>query len=110
MTDLLLCYITCESVDQAKEIGRHLLQKRLCACVNIFPDMKPMFFWPPKSGKIDESSEVVLIAKTIESKYQALEKEVIKIHTFDTPCIIAIPTAHVSQKYYNWLVGEIEPK
>lgn len=108
MTDLLLCYITCESVDQAKEIGTHLLKKRLCACINIFPDMKPMFFWPPQSGKIDESSEVVLIAKTIESKYQALEKEVIKIHTFDTPCIIAIPTAHVSKKYYDWLVGEIE--
>lgn len=110
MTDLLLCYITCESVAQAKDIGTHLLKKRLCACINIFPDMKPMFFWPPQSGKIDESSEVVLIAKTVESKYQALEKEVVKVHSFDTPCIIAIPTAHVSQKYYNWLVGEIEPK
>jgi len=108
MTDILLVYITCESVEQAKKIGKHLMDKNLCACVNIFPEMHPMFFWPPKSGVIDETKEVVLIAKTIESKYKDLEKEVIKIHSYDTPCIIAIPTAHVTKKYYDWLVGELE--
>lgn len=110
MTDMLLVYITCESVDQARQIGKHLMEKRLCACVNIFPDMQPMFFWPPKSGTIDESKEVVLIAKTIESKYQGLEDEVHKIHTYDVPCVFAIPVQHVAKKYYDWLVGEIEHK
>lgn len=108
MSDLLLVYITCDTVAEAKQIGKHLLSKRVCACINIFPHMNPMFFWPPKSGKIDESQEVVLIAKTIESKYKALESEVIKIHSYDTPCIIAIPVKHVTQKYYAWLKGELE--
>lgn len=108
MTDLLLVYITCESVDQAKAMGRHLMNKRLAACINIYPEMIPMFFWPPKEGVIDESKEVVLIAKTIESKYQQLEAEVHTIHSFDTPCVIAIPVAHVAQKYYDWLKGELE--
>ena len=107
MTDLLLCYITCESVAEAKKIGTHLLQNKLAGCINIFPHMNPMFLWPPKSGTIDESSEVVLIAKTIGSKFQQLEKEVTRIHSFDTPCIIAIPTAHVSKDYYDWIVGEL---
>lgn len=108
MTDIILVYITCESVEQAKKIGKNLMKKRLCACVNIFPDMHPMFWWPPKQNKIDETTEVVLIAKTTEIKYEALEKEVIKIHSYDTPCIIAIPTAHITKKYYDWLVGELE--
>lgn len=108
MTDMILCYITCDSVQQAKEIGKHLMGKRLCACVNIFPEMEPMFFWPPKSGKIDESKEVVLIAKTLESKYALLEKEVAKIHTYDVPCIFSLPVTHVSKKYYDWIVGELE--
>ena len=108
MTDMILVYITCDTVDQAKEIGKHLMNKRLCACVNIFPDMQPMFFWPPKSGKIDESKEVVLIAKTLEEKYEDLEKEVAKIHLSDTPCIISIPVTHVAKKYYEWLKGELE--
>jgi uncharacterized protein involved in tolerance to divalent cations len=55
-----------------------------------------MFFWPPKSGKIDESREVVLIAKTIESKYQQLEKKVASVYGYDVPCIFAVPVAHVA--------------
>ncbi len=105
---MILVYITCDTVKQAKEIATHLMGKKLCACVNIFPEMQPMFFWPPKSGKIDESKEVVLIAKTIESKYDLLEKEVIKIHSYDVACIFSIPVTHVAKSYYKWLVGEME--
>lgn len=108
MTDMLLVYITCDSVEQAKNIAKHLMDKKLCACVNIFPEMQPMFFWPPKSSVIDESKEVVLIAKTIEDHYAELETEVAKVHTYDTPCIFAIPVVHVNKKYYDWLVGEME--
>lgn len=107
MTDILLCYITCESIDQAQRIGKHLLAKHLCACINIIPSMQSAYFWPPKSEKIEEANEVILIAKTIESKYQALEDEVHRIHTYNTPCVIAIPATHVSKKYYDWLLGEL---
>src|SRR3989339_889147 len=100
-TGMVLVYVTCENVDQAKKIGRHLLEKRLCTCVNIFPNMQPMFWWPPKANKIDESTEVVLIVKTLEPKYQALEDEIHKIHTYDTPCDFAIPVTHVAKKYYD---------
>jgi len=108
MTDMILVYITCESVAEAKKIGRHLMEKRLCACVNIFPDMQPMFFWPPKSGKIDESKEVVLIVKTLNEKFEEVEKEVVKTHSSDTPCIFSIKVDKVSQKYFDWLKGELE--
>jgi periplasmic divalent cation tolerance protein len=108
MTDLLLVYVTCKDVAQAKAISLHLMNKKLCACTNIFPDMQPMFFWPPKSGTIDESKDVALIIKTLESKYAQVEAEIQKIHSFDTPCILAIPVAHVGKKYYDWLVGEME--
>lgn len=108
MTDMLMVYITCESVKQAKMIGKHLLENRLATCINIYPHMKPMFLWPPKTGIIDESKEVVLIAKTIESKYQSLDKEVHKIHSYEVPCIIAIPIKFVAKKYYEWIKGELE--
>lgn len=107
-SDVILCYITFDTIARAKAVGKHLLDRRVAACVNIFPKMKPVFFWPPQENIIDESSEeVVLIAKTIESKYLELEKQVIKLHIYDTPCIIAIPTSHVSKKYYDWLISEL---
>ena len=80
-------YTTWESVEQAKKAGKHLLEKRLCGCVNIYPEMQPMFWWPPRENKLDGSKEVVMIAKTLKRKYEELEKEIYKIHTYDTPCI-----------------------
>ncbi len=108
MSDMILVYITCATLKQAKQIGTYLMQKRLCACVNIFPEMLPMVFWPPKSNSIATDKEVVLIVKTVESKYKALEKEVEKIHTYDVPCIFSIPVTHVSKSYYDWLTGELK--
>lgn len=107
MTDMLMVYITCKDLTQAKEISKDLLSKRLAACANIYENMTPLVLWPPKAGIIDEGSEITVIAKTIESKYQALEDEIHAIHTYEVPCMIAMPVAHVSQKYYDWLVGEL---
>lgn len=108
MTKMLMIYTTWESVEQAKRAAKHLMGKKLCGCVNIYPEMMPMFFWPPKSGKIDESKEVVMIIKSLESKYKLIEKEIIKIHSYDTPCIIAMPVQHVVKKYFDWLKAEIK--
>lgn len=37
---MILVYITCESKEQAEDIGRQLLKKRLVGCINIIPDMR----------------------------------------------------------------------
>lgn len=108
MDGLILVYTTWESEEQAKKAGKHLLEKRICACVNIYTNMQPIFWWPPKENKLDGSKEVVMIVKTLKSKYEELEKEIYKIHTYDTPCIIAIPTYKVNKDYHDWIKGEIE--
>lgn len=107
MDEILLVYTTWESEEQAKKAGEYLLNKRVCACVNIYPEMHSMFFWPPTENKIDTSSEVVMIVKTLKKKYDELEKEIYKIHTYDTPCIIAIPTYKVNKDYFDWIKEEI---
>ncbi|MEO6509328.1 MAG: divalent-cation tolerance protein CutA [Patescibacteria group bacterium] len=108
MKEIILAYITCKSIGEAKSIGKVLLDKKLCACTNIFPEMHPMFFWPPHSKTLDEGKEVVLIAKTSDEKYKELEEEVIKVHSYDVPCILGIPVKYVSERYYQWLIGEID--
>lgn len=105
---MILVYVTCDSVKQAEEIGEGVMKKKLCACVNIFENMQPMFFWPPKSGKIDKSKEVVLILKSVKSKYDQIESEVKNLHTYDVPCIFALPVVAVVDPYWEWLNGEME--
>lgn len=104
---MILIYITCDNEEEAKKIGTHLLKKRLSACFNIIDGMKATYWWPPKSNMVEESNETILIVKTLENKFDAIEKEVLKLHSSDTPCLIAIPTVNVAKKYFEWIKGEI---
>ncbi len=110
MSDLILVYITCGSHDEARNIGNHLLTKRLAACVNIFSGVESISLWPPGTGKIESSEESVLIAKTVKAKWTRLAAEVRNIHTYDTPAIVAIPVRDVDKKYYDWIKGELSDK
>ncbi len=108
MTDIILVYIPCKSTEQAKSIGTQLLSKRLCACINIYPEMNSLYFWPPKSESLEEGHEAVLIAKTSKELFKELEEEVNTLHTYDCPCIMAIPTEMINKPYYDWLKGELK--
>lgn len=107
METMILVYITCESKEQAEDIGRHLLKKRLVGCVNIIPGMHSQYFWPSGKSLIEESDETILLCKTTEKHYKEIEKEVLKIHSYDNPAIYAIPISRVSKKYLDWIKSEL---
>ena len=105
---MIVVYITCDSKDEAIKIGKHLLKKRLCGCVNIFENIRAIYFWPPKKDKLEEGKETVLLVKTIKEKFKEIEKEVKKIHSDNVPCIFSIKVDKVSKPYFDWLVREIK--
>ena len=43
MTDKIVVLCTCDSEDQATQIARHLVEKRLAACVNIVSNMRSVY-------------------------------------------------------------------
>ena len=100
---LTLVYITNPSREKAEELARHLLEKRLIGCANIFP-IGSIYRW---KGKLTEEKEFVLLAKTTEKNFNKVKGEVENIHPYDVPCIMRIP-AEVNEKYLKWLEGEIK--
>lgn len=108
MEMMILVYITCESKEQAEDIGRQLLKKRLVGCTNIIPGMRSAYLWPPGKEYIEEADEVILLCKTIDKNYAAIEKEVLKLHTYSNPAIFALPILHMSKKYADWLTSELK--
>jgi periplasmic divalent cation tolerance protein len=102
MGELAFFYITNPSKEEAKRIAKHLLDKRIIACANIFP-IESMYWW---DGKITEGSEYVLIAKTSTANSQALEDAVKSIHPYKVPCIIKLP-ASANNLFSEWLKGEV---
>lgn len=105
--NMIVVIVACKNKKEATTISKALLDKRLIACAKVTTDVHSMYFWPAKSGKIEESDEVLLICETLEEKWSELEKESTKLSSYDTPSILALPVSHVSPKYLDWLTKEI---
>ena len=62
--------------------------------------MESVYRW---QGKIERQSEILLLAKTTEDKFEELEREVRALHSYETPEIIAVPVTAGSAAYLEWL-------
>jgi len=101
--DFSLVYVTTESKKEAQAIARALLEARLIACANIIEPMQSLYWW---EGKIEESDETVLIVKTRAAHLPALMTRVKEMHSYDCPCIVALPITDGSKDYLTWLARE----
>lgn len=100
-----LVYITVPEVDLATTMSRQLVEERLAACVNILPGARSIYSW---EGKIEESSEVVMLAKT--SRPDALRVRVMQLHPYDVPCVISIPIEGGNPQFLEWVNANSSPK
>jgi len=98
----IVVFMTAATKDEASRLAEMLVSKSLAACVQIMPEMESVYRW---QGKIERQPEVLLIAKTMSSKFAELEREVVALHSYDTPEIVAMPLAAGSRPYLEWLTA-----
>jgi periplasmic divalent cation tolerance protein len=99
----VIVYTTYPSLVEAERAGRALVEKRLCACVNILPGMISHYWW---EGKIDRGEEAVMLIKTRASLTEAVSAAVKEMHSYTTPAILTIPLESVDPAYHAWIVAE----
>lgn len=104
MANFVFIYITNPSKEEARKIAKHLLDKKLIACANIYSGINSLYPW---EGKIADEEEFILIAKTLESNFEKVKNEVEKIHSYSIPCIVKIPVSS-NKKYFDWLKSKIK--
>jgi periplasmic divalent cation tolerance protein len=98
-------YITAKDVSDARKLGRALLKDRLAACVNILGRMESMYWW---KGAVQNDKEVALIAKTTARRLDALIRKVVSIHSYDVPCVVALPIAKGNPSFLRWVEKETQ--
>jgi len=99
--DAIVVFMTAANGEEASRLAEMLVGAHLAACVQILPEMESVYRW---QGKIERSSEVLLLAKTTRGKFDDLEREVRALHSYDTPEIVAVPIVAGSAPYLEWLV------
>ena len=107
MERAVFVYTTYPSLVEAERAGRSLVERRLCACVNILPGMVSYYWW---QGAIERGDEVVMIIKTRATLADAVRVAVKEMHSYATPAVLVIPIESVDPDYQAWIMGETATK
>jgi periplasmic divalent cation tolerance protein len=105
--DAIVVFMTAANGEEASRLAEMLVGAHLAACVQILPEIESVYRW---QGKIERSSEVLLLAKTTRGKFDDLESEVRALHSYDTPEIVAVPIVAGSAPYLEWLVKSADSR
>jgi periplasmic divalent cation tolerance protein len=98
-----MIYITTSSRDEALRIGRALVTDGLAACANVLPGIISVYRW---QGEIQEDDESSLILKTRSDLVERLTARVKELHSYDCPCLVALPITDGNPDFLHWIAEE----
>lgn len=102
----MLIYTTFGEEEDAKRVGRALVEQRLAACVNIFPGMTSIFEW---EGNLDEASEIAVLIKSRAGLKDRVLEAAARLHPYDTPALLVIETGGGSEAFADWIREQTAP-
>lgn len=99
--EAIVVVMTAASREEAARLADMLVGARLAACVQILPEIESIYRW---QGAVERAAEVLLLVKTVRSRFTELEREVRALHSYETPEIVALPIIESSAQYLAWLI------
>jgi periplasmic divalent cation tolerance protein len=102
-TDAVVVLTTVATNDEAVQLVRSLLERRIIACGTILPGGRSLYRW---EGKIADESEVVVLLKTRSARIESLEMAFAELHPYKVPELLALPVEAGTRKYLAWISGE----
>ena len=104
MYEFIVVFVTAGSSAEGERLARALVEERLAACVNRIPAVQSVYRW---QGKVEESTEELLVIKTRADLLTPLEKRVSELHSYSVPEVIALPIMNGSADYLKWLGEQV---
>lgn len=95
---LVICAFPNE--DEAGRILSSLVKQKLAACTHVLPAGVSRYFW---QGEIQTNGEFYALIKTTKDVFPALERAIRAQHSYDTPCIIAVPITAGHDPFLKWI-------
>jgi periplasmic divalent cation tolerance protein len=91
----------------AQKVALRMVEGGLAACASMMP-VRSVYRW---RGKVEDSSEVMVLFKTSTKKVGALFRAVRRGHPYDVPELIELETQRVDEPYLLWALEALgEPR
>ena len=103
-TPHLIAFCTCPP-ENAPNIARELVRRRVCACVNVVTGLRSVYTW---KGEVEEDRESLLVIKTRADCFRALERAVRELHPYEIFELIASRVDRGNAAYLRWLDESVD--
>lgn len=99
-THFILVQTTLEKLSDAEKIAHTLIEKHLCACVQITNPVTSIYQW---QQQIQVAREHILSGKTTRVLWPDVQDQIKRLHPYELPELIAVPISAISIEYSQWL-------
>jgi len=101
--EFVLILVTTADTAEAELISQTLVEKKLVACSSIVTPVSSLFHW---KGNVERETEALMILKSVKNHFDEIASQVKRLHSYETPEIIAIPIIAGSEDYLKWIKTE----
>jgi periplasmic divalent cation tolerance protein len=97
-------YAVFASEEEARRIGRIVVEEGLAACVNILAPCHSIYRW---QGEVREATEVPALFKTRFDVAPRLIDRIAALHSYDVPAIVLWPIERAWVDYSDWVGRDV---
>lgn len=90
---------TTGNADEARRIARSVVEQRLAACAHV-SEIESFYVW---KGALENEKEHRIIFKTTADQYDAVERAIKALHSYEVPAIYSVPLERMFAPYAGWL-------
>jgi len=95
--------ITGPDADWLLNFTRKLVEDRFCACGHTISPIRSIYRW---QGAIHDEGEARVALHTRLDLVPEIIARTNEEHSYDVPCVIALPISHGNPAYLQWIVAE----
>ena len=100
MCPILQVVTTIDSEARHTTMAESLVDEQLAACVQIDGPISSIYRW---QGKLETAQKWRCTIKTTADRFDALERQIRALHSYEVPEILATEVARTSTAYAEWL-------
>ena len=89
--------------EQAQDLARTLVERRLAACAQI-SEIESYYHW---DGAVQHESEFRVLFKTTDQRYAEIERAIQELHAYELPAIHAFAMDPIDEAYGAWIRAEV---
>ena len=95
---------TAGSKEEAQQIARTLVERRLAACVNLVGPIESVYRW---KDNLETAEEWFLLVKTTSAAVEDVSDAIRELHSYELPECVALSIDSGSEPYLQWIEDNV---